>query len=630
MSLEDIKEHWIKIYSEVLKSECADALTSNLLIIDYWKIDKYYDAGFASFILSEPNRAIAGLKKAYTDLDLPDGIKLQFNFGDGLPVDIADADKIPAQQLNNIIAIEGTVTDASQRFLRSIEDTFQCLKCGCSFGVPQYDDQATMPTECPEDQGGCGRSTAFRLIDSKYVDLQQFLIKDFTKQKSLGAILTEGHDHLIPIYPGETLRIVGILRDKRHKTKTIAKRYVHALEAQRRDVVGSLEMSQDELQKAKELAQDPCLWKIFLQSFAPSVYGYVDVKEALLLQQFGANWYDLQDGTIQRGSIHLLLVGDPGSAKSVLLSAARNISPIVQIASGKGASGVGLTASVEKGVFEGETWTLKAGALPLAHGGVCMVDEFDKLPDSEKENLHAPMSEGLLPINKAGINTTLNCRTAVLASCNPEWGRFDSAIEIIKQLGIKNQALVTRFDLIYAIRDAPDERRDRQIAGKMGDVIRSDIEELPISKEFIRRYIHLARSVRPAFTKVADGVIIDEFVTLRQNQEFVMSFRHKNAMRRLSEAFARSRLSNSVSKADAGNAVRVFKNCYRTLGVTDLTALYGISLEDKRTYDQITPLLPCSLNDALSLGLSEDSIQRLIDTKRLREGKDGLIYGGPP
>jgi replicative DNA helicase Mcm len=259
-----------------------------------------------------------------------------------------------------------------------------------------------------------------------------------------------------------------------------------------------------------------------------------------------------------------LLVGDPGIAKSQMMMRVVELSQRGVLVHGSGASKAGLTASA---VNDGQKWVLDAGALVMADKGLCAVDEFEKMVKEDRGSIHSAMEQQVVAINKAGINTVLNCRCSLVAAANPKLGRFDLYKSVSGQFEF-DPALLSRFDLIYPMMDIPDKIRDGAIIDHMCKVTDGKLEDPPISTELFRKYIAHAKKIVPRMSKEADDLIKGYWSRQRdQYKDDVISinYRHMYSLHRLSEAAARLRLSDVVTSDDARLAISLVDEYLRKI-----------------------------------------------------------------
>ena len=322
-----------------------------------------------------------------------------------------------------------------------------------------------------------------------------------------------------------------------------------------------IELTPDDIKEIENAAKDEKIYEKLTKSIAPSIYGLEDIKEAILLQLFGGVPKVRKDGTRVRGDIHILLAGDPSTAKSQLLRYVVTLSPKGIYTVGGGGTYVGLTASVTKSDFGDGRWVLEAGAMVLADGGLIAVDELDKMKQEERNALHSAMEQQIIVIDKAGIHATLKTRCPVLAGCNPKLGRFDKYKDDIEQIMLP-ASLLSRFDLIFILKDIPDEKKDRMMAEHILNLHRNDDYATPIfSNSFIRKYVSYARrNVFPRLNKDAAKIIENFYVNMRKlstDTSVSITPRYLEALIRLAEASARIRLSDVATAEDAGRAIRI-------------------------------------------------------------------------
>ncbi len=323
-----------------------------------------------------------------------------------------------------------------------------------------------------------------------------------------------------------------------------------------------------------------------VDSIAPSIQGLRSEKMGLALQLFGGVRKTMPDEQTVRGDIHILLVGDPGTAKSQLLRYISDLSPRGMYASGKGSTGAGLTAAAVREEVMGESrWILEAGTLVLSDKGIACVDELDKMRDEDRSAMHEAMEQQRISVAKAGINAQLNSRCAVLGAANPQYGRFEEHENISQQIKLP-PPLISRFDLIFAIMDKPDREKDKNIAKHImglhqaGEKLieREDYEAderyvPPLDKEFFRKYIAYAKSIQPVMTDESKEKLEDFYLELRQSgseeDSIPVTARQLESLVRLAEASARAHLRNTVTTDDAERAIKVTRDFLNQVASTE-------------------------------------------------------------
>jgi replicative DNA helicase Mcm len=316
---------------------------------------------------------------------------------------------------------------------------------------------------------------------------------------------------------------------------------------------------------------------------------------------FGGVHKNRDRGVKSRGDIHVLLIGDPGSGKSQMLKRISTIAPKARFVSGKGASGAGLTASVVKDEFL-KGWALEAGALVLANRGICCIDELDKMTKDDTSAMHEALEQQTVTISKANIQATLRSETTVLAAANPKFGRFDPYEIISKQIELP-PTLLNRFDLIFPVRDMPDKTKDEKLASFLLNIHKEEGgQEGIISPEKMKKYIAYARqNCRPKLTEAAMTEIKEYYVKMRGGDEggqqvikaVPISARQLEALVRLSEAAAKLRLSEKVTKRDAQTAIELVHFCLQQIGMDPDTGKIDI--------DRITTGISASQRSHLSM-----------------------------
>ena len=542
------------------------------LVLDEEDLGKI-DITLMDYIIEQPKHAFKDAMKALRNIELINGkLKyLRIKKVEGRNINISN---IRAEHIGKLWQFEGTVRKATDVYPLIVKSAWKCRRCGGMTTIQEMDNPFSIPvrrTRPPVDCPHCARKSVFDMVKEKNVEINiqrieiQENLEEATQPKSIEVVLFD--DITGKITPGDRVRVVGIL-DTDHVWKrfnvmssslkyVVIAVYVEPLEK----TFEEIELTPDDIKEIESVAKNENIYEKLVKSIAPSIYGLEDVKEAILLQLFGGVPKLRDDGTRIRGDIHILLAGDPSTAKSQLLRYVVTLSPKGIYTVGGGGTYVGLTASVTKSEFGEGKWVLEAGAMVLADGGLIAVDELDKMKPEERNALHSAMEQQIVVIDKAGIHATLKTRCPVLAGCNPKVGRFDKYVNDIEQIKLP-PALLSRFDLIFVIKDIPNESRDRVMAQHILNLHRNDEFAKPILQgSFIRKYVAYAkRNIFPKLNHDASKLIEDFYVSMRKlstDKSVAITPRYLEALIRLAEASARIRLSNVANVDDAKRAIRI-------------------------------------------------------------------------
>ncbi|MEK6869098.1 MAG: minichromosome maintenance protein MCM, partial [Nanoarchaeota archaeon] len=579
----------IRLFHEFLESSCYSQIVDNLrrdrkfVAVDFAELSKF-DLDLANELLENPEDTIKAAELAVEQFDLENirGFKVRFfNLPDSQGIMIRN---VRSAHIGRLMKVDGVVRQKSDVRPQVTAAKFECPVCGNVINVLQLEGSFKEPSKC-----GCGRKGKFMLLSKELVDAQGIVLEEVPENleggeqpKRVNILLKD--DLVSPLSekktnPGSKIEVVGIIKEVpiilRSGSKStrfdlmIEANYVGSVE----ETFYEVEISEEEEQEIIELSKNPDLFAKLVNSTAPSIYGYEKVKEALLLQLVGGVRKVRKDKVVSRGDMHILLVGDPGSGKSVMLKRITTIAPKGRYVAGRGVSGAGLTAAVVRDEFL-NGWSLEAGALVLASNGLCAIDEMDKMNPEDRSAMHEALEQQTVSISKANIQATLIARTTVLAAANPKFGRFDPYGIIAEQIDMP-PTLINRFDLIFTIKDLPDEIKDEKMASHILKLHQTpDIYEPEISTEFLRKYIAYAKQkITPAINNDALREIKDFYLRMRASggteegiKAIPISARQLEALVRLAEASAKLRLSNEATREDARRSIELVEYCLMQVG----------------------------------------------------------------
>jgi len=674
---------WQGFFEEKCRSEIETVALeypeNRSLVVDFWSIDKY-DSSITDILVNQPYKALYNAEVALNAVDVAaeNKVKLHFrvkNLPDSNKIIIR---KIRANHLGKFMAVEGLVKKRTEVRPKLLVAAFQCGKCGAVIRIEQDEDILKEPAECYEEQGGCGRVSSFKLSTnlSSFIDSQKIEIQENPEGLRGGAqperISVFLEDDLVgEIAPGDRVIVNGILHSMQRRRGTFRltsfDKTMEAVSIESQELAfEEVEVTDDDEKEILKISKDPEIYEKMRQSIAPTIYGMDIEKEAIVLQLFGGIAKEMPDGTRMRGDIHTLFVGDPGTAKSQMLTYMSKLAPRSVYASGKATSAAGLTAAAVRDEFGEGQWTLEAGALVLADMGVACVDEIDKMEETDRSSMYQAMEQQAISVAKAGINATLKSRCAILAAANPKLGRFDEFIPIHEQINMP-PALLSRFDLIFSILDKPNRQTDTALAvhileshkaGEMHENIKKSKDSIfnkeqetvlmkhikpTFEPEFIRKYVAYAkRNIYPVMNDDALEVLKNYYVDFRSSSEDSVPFtpRQLEAFVRLAEASARIRLSQEVTVDDSKRAISIIDQYLRRVGMDRETGKFDIDIiatgfshsqhERMRSIiDVIKRLCSDSSDGNASRGdiINESEIAG-IDSRKVEEALDRLKRNG--
>ncbi|MCS7367622.1 MAG: minichromosome maintenance protein MCM [archaeon YNP-WB-062] len=556
--------------------------------------------------------------------------------------------------LNNLIAVEGIVVRASPPKQKIVEAVFQ-HDCGNEVKVPVAGDTVEKPLQCPY----CHKSSGnWRLVEekSRFRDFQRLVIQEKPEEMPAGrmprSIEADIYDNLVDMArPGDRVVVIGVLKlrgDGGKRLKSLHDMYIETnniMVSQR--ILEEIEITKEDEENIKELAKDPLIRRKIIASIAPAIHGLWDIKEAIALLLFGGVPKVLPDGTKIRGDIHVLIIGDPGTAKSQLLQYVARIAPRAVYTTGKGATAAGLTAAVVRDKQTGEYY-LEAGALVLADGGIACIDEIDKMREEDRVAIHEAMEQQTISIAKAGIVARLNARTSVLAAGNPRYGRYLVNRSIAENVNLP-PTILSRFDLIFVMRDVPNSERDLRLAKHITYAHMKEEDVKPIIEvETLRKYVAYARKfTRPVLSEGARKMLEEFFVEMRRkslevpDSPVAITARQLEALIRLAEAHAKMALNDVVTEDDAAEAIRLVKSMLESVGIDVESGEIDIDVimtgkpksqrEKMLIIEEVIRNLAkeegCAKIKAIVSKAREQNIEdKLVEEVLVRMRREGLIY----
>lgn len=555
--------------------------------VEYRLMVRYFGDEFPAHILKKPSKCLKLAEEAaleivgssYEDvhihirvIKLPESLHKQIR-------------ELRAEDLTEFIAVGGLARKATEVRPRLTKAVFECVRCNAKVQVEQVSNTIEEPIEC----SGCGKSsnkTNFMLLleDSEFQNYQNLEIQESPEglrggdqpQRLKGWV---EEDLVGQVSPGDRITLNGILdgNPKSGKGGSKSRTYdifvrVNSIDVQEYEYQ-DIKLSEEDEKKIKKAAENPNVFNDIVNSISMSIQGLRMEKTGLALQLFSGVRKEMEDQNI-RGDIHILLVGDPGTAKSQLLRYIADLSPRGMYASGKGSTGAGLTAAAIREEIMGESkWTLEAGTLVLADKGIAAIDELDKMREEDRSSMHEAMEQQSISVAKAGINARLNSRCAILGAANPQYGRFEEHQNISQQIKLP-APLISRFDLIFALLDVPNTEKDRSIADHIlkvhleGEKLMNDEDyeidnrlKATFDKEFLRKYIAYAKRINPEMTDESISKLKNFYMDIRQQgsdtNTIPITARQLESLVRLAEASARAHLRDTVTAEDSNRAINV-------------------------------------------------------------------------
>jgi len=522
--------------------------------------------------------------------------------------------QINSEIITKMTSVSGMVVRSSEVKPLAKEVTYKCLDKHISKFTLLDGMSLNASVKCQTPN--C-KHTSLAIIPkaSRFIDFQILRLQELPEDLPPGQLphyvnVSIKQDLVDYARPGDRIVLTGIVRIEQERISGVSKSesalYRLRMDGNNVEFIGGKglkssrrtereEISPDEEKLVKSLAKNPDIYDRLIASFAPHIKGHALFKEAILLLIVGSTQRVLTDGTKIRGDINVFLVGDPGTAKSEMLKFCARIAPRGLYTSGRGSTAAGLTAAVVRdasGIF-----MLEAGAVVLGDQGLVCIDEFDKMRPEDRSALHEVMEQQSASIAKGGIVATLNARTSILAAANPMFGKYDIFKNIYENVNLPIP-LLTRFDLVFIVRDIPSQEKDRNIAqhiisqhGSSG----TDTTSL-IDIDILTKYLSYAKRGEPALTKEAENLIMEFYLKMRnisgddKENMITITPRQLEGLIRLATARARLLLKNKVEGEDADRAIYLFNEMLKNSGTDVNTGKVDIGVLQGRPKSEVSKL----------------------------------------
>ena len=522
--------------------------------------------------------------------------------------------QINSEIITKMTSVSGMVVRSSEVKPLAKEVTYKCLDKHISKFTLLDGMSLNASVKCQTPN--C-KHTSLAIIPeaSRFIDFQILRLQELPEDLPPGQLphyvnVSIKQDLVDYARPGDRIVLTGIVRIEQERISGVSKSesalYRLRMDGNNVEFIGGKgikssrrtereEISPDEEKIVKSLAKNPDIYDRLIASFAPHIKGHALFKEAILLLIVGSTQRVLTDGTKIRGDINVFLVGDPGTAKSEMLKFCARIAPRGLYTSGRGSTAAGLTAAVVKdasGIF-----MLEAGAVVLGDQGLVCIDEFDKMRPEDRSALHEVMEQQSASIAKGGIVATLNARTSILAAANPMFGKYDIFKNIYENVNLPIP-LLTRFDLVFIVRDIPSQEKDRNIAQHIisqHGLSGTDTTSL-IDIDILTKYLSYAKRGEPALTKEAENLIMEFYLKMRnisgEDKENMITItpRQLEGLIRLATARARLLLKNKVEGEDADRAIYLFNEMLKNSGTDVNTGKVDIGVLQGRPKSEVSKL----------------------------------------
>lgn len=518
--------------------------------------------------------------------------------------------EVNAEVIGKMISVSGMVVRSSEIKPLAKELVYICPDGHHTKRIQEKGLEFKEPLKC--DSGKCThRDLELNPEQSKFIDFQMVRLQELPEDLPPGQLphyldVTVLQDLVDNARPGDRVILTGIVRiEQEHIPSMRGKSGIYRLRIQGNNIefLGGRgtkssrstereEISPDEEKIIKSLGKNADIYDRLVASFAPHVHGHDIIKESILLLIVGSTQKLLADGAKIRGDINVFLVGDPGTAKSEMLKFCARIAPRGLYTSGRGSTAAGLTAAVVRDKIG--IMMLEAGAVVLGDQGLVCIDEFDKMKPEDRSALHETMEQQSVSIAKGGIVATLNARTSILAAANPMYGKYDPFKNITENVNLP-VPLLTRFDLIFVVRDIPSKERDTRIARHILNLHRTsgtDTKSL-IDVDILTKYLTYTKRFDPILTSEAEEKILEYYMAMRNVESegmITVTPRQLEGLVRLATARARLLMKTQVDGEDAERAIFLIQSMLQDAGVDVNTGKVDLGVLQGRPHSEVSKM----------------------------------------
>lgn len=655
------------------------ATSSSFITVDYIDFDSFNPL-LARDITHKPDEMLASFNEAVISIlseihpEYVDEIKDHIRVRIGNYAVQKGLRDINADVINKLLGVSGMVVRSSEVKPFGKKIAYRCLNCN-HINVSQLKG---LSVKKPQRCINCSeKELEMDIENSLFIDFQLVRLQELPEDLPAGQLphyieVTILGDLVDQCRPGDRIMLTGVVRIDQEASSFLSgssasqiKTSLFKLRMEGNNIeylggragdkktrsIERISISAEDEKQILTMAKKPDIYEKLISSFAAHVYGHEVIKESILLLIVGSVNKKLDDGSARRGDINILLVGDPGTAKSEMLKFAAKIAPRGLYTSGRGSTAAGLTAAVirdKSGIM-----MLEAGAVVLGDQGLVCIDEFDKIKAEDRSALHEVMEQQTCSVAKGGIVATLNARTSILSAANPMYGKYDPYKNITENVNLPIP-LLTRFDIIYVIRDIPEKDKDSRIASHILD-IHKDVRktsQTAINIDLLSKYLAFAKHMaEPDLTREAVYVIRDYYMKMRNvdsDSMITVTPRQLEGLIRLSTARARLLLKDKVEKEDAERSIFLVQRMLETAGVdvntgkVDLGVLHGkpfseisklklfmeifssISGEDKNDVEENTFIIELAKTGKFTEADAKSFIKKAMNDGQIYERKPGF------